>query len=187
MNHTENEIANERQRLADADGGANARLLDEIEAVSAEEEAARTAILDKDRVRREIDVKARENTQAIEQFKGLLGSKAAEVEKNESTLRNLNNSGGQWTAAYPLNMQKLINAIETERRFRNTPVGPIGRHIKLLRPEWSSAIERSLGSTLEAFIVTSKEDQSLLTDLMRRNNWYVTSYANQPYQHAKIF
>jgi chromosome segregation ATPase len=44
----------------------------------------------------------------------------------------------------------------------------MGRHIRIKKPEWTSQIERTLGGNLEAFVVTCKEDQALLSDMMKR-------------------
>jgi chromosome segregation ATPase len=46
----------------------------------------------------------------------------------------------------------------------------MGRHVKLLKPEWSSILETSFGASLNAFVVKSQSDQSILSELMRRMN-----------------
>ncbi|KAI9881144.1 MAG: Structural maintenance of chromosomes protein 6, partial [Watsoniomyces obsoletus] len=65
-------------------------------------------------------------------------------------------------------MPALLKAIQQERRFQASPVGPIGKHIKLLQPEWSSILEKAFGSTLNGFVVTNKRDQDLMVDLQKK-------------------
>ena len=99
--------------------------------------------------------------------------KHEEVARARVTIRDLQQGEDRWVNAYPnpANLPKLLKAIGEERRFRERPVGPLGRHVKLLKPEWSSILESSSGSTLNGFAVTSKSDHTLLQDLMKRMNW----------------
>ncbi len=98
-------------------------------------------------------------------------SKKAEIRQAEDTLRNLQRDQGQHMAAFHERMPYLLRAIQEEPGFRDKPVGPVGNHIRLLKPEWSSILEKALGGTLSSFIVTSIQDQALLSDMMKRINW----------------
>jgi chromosome segregation ATPase len=99
--------------------------------------------------------------------------KHEQVARARTTIRELEQGQRNWVDSYPnpANLPKLLRAIEEERRFRETPVGPMGRHVKLLKPEWSSILESSFGASLNAFVVTSKADQTILSELMRKMNW----------------
>ncbi|KAK5173184.1 Structural maintenance of chromosomes protein 6 [Saxophila tyrrhenica] len=92
------------------------------------------------------------------------------VEEADGRLKRLQNSQGQQWSAFRPRMENLVRAINNETRFRTKPVGPMGKHIRILKPEWTSPIEKTMGGNLEAFIVTSKEDQNLLSQLMNRMN-----------------
>ncbi|KAK0713828.1 P-loop containing nucleoside triphosphate hydrolase protein [Lasiosphaeria miniovina] len=48
------------------------------------------------------------------------------------------------------------------------PIGPLGAHIQLVNPQWSSILEKTLGQNLSAFLVTSKRDQKTLFGFMNR-------------------
>ena len=74
-------------------------------------------------------------------------------------------------AGYHPSLQNLLRAMNNESRFRQKPVGPMGLHVRLLQPEWSSVIESWFAGALEAFVVTSKHDQNILTELLRRNQY----------------
>lgn len=98
-------------------------------------------------------------------------AKQAEVRECESNLWALRRDQGHRIEVFHERMPQLLRAIKDEPRFRETPVGPIGNHVRLLKPEWSSILEKSFGAILNSFIVTSVQDQSILSDLMRRVNW----------------
>lgn len=74
-------------------------------------------------------------------------------------------------------MPALLRAIRDERSFNEPPVGPVGQHVRLLKPEWSSVLENSLGSTLGSFVVTSKQDLNTLSNIMQRVKWCVIGSA----------
>jgi chromosome segregation ATPase len=95
-----------------------------------------------------------------------------EVRQCEQGIRDLEQGQGDWTASYqsPGTLRNLMKAIEGEARFRQRPVGPMGRHVKLLDPVWGSILEKQSGGTLNGFVVTSKADQNILSELMRRTN-----------------
>ena len=167
------DIAEEHERLAEADGGIHNRRLAEIvqqESVSEEvrgryEEHVKSfggMEEDKKRAHTEIGV-----------ARGLLDRKRSEVQQSENQLRSLMRDHGQQQGSYHENMPRLLRAIQQDDAFREKPVGPIGNHVRLLKPVWSNILEKSFGATLNSFIVTSKQDQSHLSRLMQRVNWYV--------------
>lgn len=80
---------------------------------------------------------------------------------------------GQQQQAYPPNMTSLLAAIRQDDGFWQKPIGPMGSHVRLLKPSWSNILEKSFGGALEAFVVISKEDQLRLSAMMRRLNWLV--------------
>lgn len=109
----------------------------------------------------------------------------SDVQRSERVIKELEQGQRNWVEAYPspANLQKLLKLIEQDRRFRGRPIGPMGRHVKLLKPEWSSILEKSFGASLNAFVVTSKADQSVLSDLMRKTNWLVYKHVNTKYDN----
>ena len=163
-----NDLATERQRLADANGGVHSKMLHEIEEAKIRAHDAKIQLEDFDKGKVAIEQKLRQAQDAVQQFKLTLESKRDEVNRTESQLRSMSQDRGDWTRAYHRNLPNLLRAIERESGFKERPVGPFGRHIRLLKPEWSSILERSLGGILDSFAVTSKHDQSILANLMKR-------------------
>lgn len=101
-----------------------------------------------------------------------LNQKRQEEAESRRKIGALERGQRKWIDAYPNpgGLEKLIRAIESEGRFRERPVGPMGRYVELMEPEWGYILEKQFGSALNAFVVTSKADQSILSELSRRNN-----------------
>lgn len=84
---------------------------------------------------------------------------------------NLKREGGPQNSGYHEKMPDLLEAIEQDRSFTRRPVGPLGHYVRLLKPEWSSILENSLGSTLNSFVVVTPEDSTKINDIMRNVGW----------------
>lgn len=100
-----------------------------------------------------------------------ISSKRIEVQQCEEHLNTLVRDRGQQQGAYKPSMSRLLNAIRQDDAFLQKPVGPLGNYVKLLKPLWSSVLEKSFGGALETFIVTGKQDQSRLSALMKKIGW----------------
>ena len=153
------------------DGGGHALRRTEIEE---KREEARSA---KDRLREhENELPALEDNKfrAQDESKSCqepVKRKRSEIQECESRLNSLLRDRGQQQQAYPQNMTRLLGAIRQDDGFHERPIGPIGNHVRLLKPLWSSVLEKSFGGALEAFVVTSKEDQNRLSAMMQRVGW----------------
>ncbi|GKT48411.1 structural maintenance of chromosomes protein 6 [Colletotrichum spaethianum] len=96
--------------------------------------------------------------------------KRAEISSAEGRLRNLEQNRGSIWAAYDKKIPLLLQAIEKDNGFQEKPVGPIGAHVQLTRPEWSPILETIFGATLDGFLVSNKTDQQRLARLMQQVN-----------------
>jgi chromosome segregation ATPase len=181
INETQRTIAEESQRLADQSGGSYIRKQEELERARAEAADARTRQeehqRDADRLRRELEDAEKEVTL----LEAPIGRTKADVEQAETLLQTLNNEGGSRNSGFHDKLLALLRAIQQERSFTEKPVGPIGHHVILLKPEWSSILENSLGATLNSFIVTSKKDMNILSNIMHKINWYAPLFAIHQY------
>ena len=95
-----------------------------------------------------------------------------------NNIQQLRDGQRNWIDAYQNsgNLGRLLRAIENDRGFHELPVGPMGRHVKLLQSEWGLILEKQFGAALNAFVVTSRADQARLTQMMKRCNWSATVY-----------
>lgn len=164
----EGKIADEERRLAEATGDGRARK-------EADLNAAREAV---GRIKNEIDESQRKITEIGKELEdarrsqsGLRDSrnaKKAEIHALEKRIHELRQSRGSGLAGYDPNMPRLLKMIEEDNGFEHKPIGPIGRHIQLLRPEWSTIIERILGLTPSGFITLNLRDSVRLRGLIKR-------------------
>ena len=100
-----------------------------------------------------------------------LRRKRCELQESQGRLNALIRDRGQQQQAYPYNMARLLSVLRHDDAFQQKPIGPMGNHVRLLKPLWSSVLEKSFGGALEAFIVTNKEDQSRLSEIMQNFGW----------------
>ncbi|KAJ5124646.1 uncharacterized protein N7515_008471 [Penicillium bovifimosum] len=164
---TQQKIDDENQRLADASDGGYARKQDECEKAANDATAAQKEY-DEHRagaagLQEAIDRAQTKVTEAA----APLGRKESEIGQAEDQLRNLMKEGGSRRSGFNSKIPELLRAIQQERSFESPPVGPIGHHVTLLKPKWSSIVERMFGATLTSFIVSSKKDMQLLSRIMR--------------------
>ncbi|CAL5866623.1 uncharacterized protein PFLUO_LOCUS832 [Penicillium psychrofluorescens] len=164
-------IDDENQRLADASGGSYARKQEECEQAASDAASARHEY---DEHRNGVD-QIREDLQTAEKEAELakrpLERKGNDIEQAETRLRALSREDGRTQSGFHERLPMLLRAInQQERSFAARPVGPIGHHVTLLKPKWSSILEHSFGGTLGSFIVTSKQDMNLLSSIMQRVN-----------------
>ncbi|EXJ95687.1 hypothetical protein A1O1_00810 [Capronia coronata CBS 617.96] len=158
----------EEQRLAELHGGGAAQRLIELEnARSTLHQAKR----DHAEHRQQKSAREKDIERAAEAEKEAENEKQTQeqrVRQQDQNLKQLTQHRNSQDLAYHPNMPNLLKALQHERGFQDRPIGPLGKHVKLLKPEWSSILEKSFGSGLNAFIVFGKIDEILLSNVMRR-------------------
>lgn len=172
------EIERLQQLQTEADDGVYAEKMRQVESAKAQVDAAQEAYsahgTNLPNLQRQL------NADQVElQAAGHKVQKARqEADAALASLRKLQEGQRGWIDGYPQlhNLEKLLKAIDNDTQFREKPVGPMGRHVKLLQSEWGPILEKQFGSSLNAFVVTSRADQSTLSKLMRRVNWQAPIY-----------
>ena len=167
----EKDIEDESQKLNDADGGGHAIRRIEIDQKREEATAARARLREHENELPALEDSRDRANDEYQSSQGPLRRQKSDLQECESRLNALLRDRGQQQQAYPPNMTSLLSAIRQDDGFRQRPIGPIGNYVRLLKPLWSSVLEKSFGGALEAFIVTSKEDQTRLYNLMQRVGW----------------
>ncbi len=165
------DIEAEKRRLDEANGGSHSRRIAEIEEKRADVVDARSRLEDHETGLGTLEQNKRNAEKDLENIHQPLKAKRDEVRQCEQRLDALMRDRGQRQGAYHANMPRLLNAIRQDDGFQQHPVGPIGSHVRLSKPLWSSILEKSFGGVLNSFVVTSKQDQSRLLGLMRRVSW----------------
>ncbi|KFY29597.1 hypothetical protein V494_08642 [Pseudogymnoascus sp. VKM F-4513 (FW-928)] len=165
----EKDIAAERQRIENANGGAHAEKLANLTAAQQRASEARQSMLEgaDDSQLQDSHQKA---LREYEDSKAPLRQKQSEIERCQERLSSITRDAGQQMAGFDPKIPRLLTMIKNDQGFNETPVGPVGLHIRLIKPVWSNALERSIGNVLNGFVVTSKADQQRLSNMMRQIN-----------------
>ncbi|KAL1844122.1 hypothetical protein VTJ49DRAFT_4974 [Mycothermus thermophilus] len=163
-------IAKEEERLAATTGPEHAEALRKLDEAKGSVKSLENAI--QENKAREPELKANEEMaqKALAEIDVTLNAKRQEMNNVENVIRDLERSQGDVWSAYEKNLSKLVDMIAVESRFESKPIGPLGRHVRLLKPEWSGILEQTFGRNLNAFIVTSKRDEKLLYGMMQQLN-----------------
>ncbi|QLI67597.1 Structural maintenance of chromosomes protein 6 [Metarhizium brunneum] len=106
---------------------------------------------------------------AVKRHQQLKEQKRKDIVAAEQGVRELEKSTGSIYDGFDRDIIQLVKAVAADSGFGSKPLGPLGAHIKLLKPEWSGILEKTLGDALNAFVVRSKRDQSRLSSLIRQS------------------
>lgn len=164
----EHDIEEESQRLAAADGGAHASKLAEIDLAEAHVPQAKAEYENHRSKLPALELSLTAAMQKVGDIKSAANRKRMEVEEAEKRVQYLNTAQPRPYDGYDASILQVMRMIDAERNFHQKPIGPLGKYIKLLKPEWSSVLEGYLGGILNAFIVTDKHDQNILSNITSR-------------------
>ncbi|KAF2197306.1 dna repair protein-like protein rad18 [Delitschia confertaspora ATCC 74209] len=164
------EIQEHRRRQADADGGRQAQKVQELENAKLAAQMAKDDLSQHQEKLPDLERELRQREEEYQKRSGYVHNKQEEIRTIQTTIRRIQQGHGNWMSAYHQNLPNLLRAIDGEKGFQEPPVGPMGRYVQILKPEWSSILEKQSGQSLSAFVVTSKADSNLLLALMRRVN-----------------
>lgn len=165
-------IEEERRKLANANDGQHAQRLEEIQEAKEAAEQAKVRLEEHKSGYREMNDALRQTEDRLRSLRPEKIDKEKEVEDARASLDQLQGGTRDWINSYHKSIRQLMRLIDQETRFREKPVGPLGRHVTLLKPQWSSILEQSFGASLDGFAVTSRQDQAILSDLMKRADYH---------------
>ncbi|KAK2770859.1 DNA repair protein [Colletotrichum kahawae] len=168
---SEQKIEAEEQRLDAGAGSARQELEARLNDAKSDESSTREKMDQGANIMPELRdaLKAAQSTENAGRLD--VNKKREEISSAESRLQTLQRNGGSAYAAFDRSIPALLQAIEQDNGFEEKPVGPIGAHIQLLKAEWGSILETTLGATLDSFLVANKRDQQRLARLMQRFTW----------------
>ena len=166
----EAKIRAEEQRLEDTNGDAHRETLARLDAAK-----AKRVEIDEDLSREQArrpgleDARSKARQEAAK-VAAEVDRKKAEVEAREGRIRSLQQSRGSTSIldGYDRRMPQLISLIERDGRFAKKPIGPLGSKIRVQKPVWAPILEKTIGGSLNGFIVTSQSDQQHLSGLIKR-------------------
>lgn len=175
----EAEIAQYRQRQAEADNGRHAEKIRERDDAKVKCETARLAFEGHDTGLAALQDQLATAQKEQDEADRKVDDAQKEVARIRASIERMQSGRSNWDDGYQnrQRLSELLRAIESEHRFREKPVGPMGRHVKLRLQDWGGILEKQFGQTLNAFVVTSKPDQNILSALMKRVGWCAPSSA----------
>jgi structural maintenance of chromosomes protein 6 len=190
ISDTLRQIEEEKQRLAELDGGGAATRLAQLEEAQESASAAHRAFDEHQSLRDDLEAKISEAQQECRERDQPLRTKREDIERRQRDIESLSRDRSQQDGAFHARMPALLRAIQNEGSFTQAPIGPVGKYVRLLKPEWSSIMEKSFGQTLSSFIVTSKNDMNMLNRIMAQvkcscpiiigNNYPLDTTPNEP-------
>lgn len=162
-------IEEEERRLANRDGGGAARRIHELQDAKEAQKTAEAHWMDHKAQRKDRGLEIERMERLVADNQETAKAQETRVKQQETVLKQLVQNRSSQDLAFHQNMPALLQALQREAAaFQEQPVGPLGKHVKLLKPEWSSILEKSFGAVLNAFIVTNKRDENVLSNIMRR-------------------
>jgi chromosome segregation ATPase len=97
----------------------------------------------------------------------------SEIQKLEENLRNVSNSSGGRTALFGREMPDIVKVI-SKTQFLDIVYAPLGLSFKVkeeyLKNGWNHALEKGLGITVTAIVVTNSEDQKKMRNILESLN-----------------
>ncbi|KAI0121623.1 P-loop containing nucleoside triphosphate hydrolase protein [Xylariales sp. AK1849] len=161
-------IQEEKQRLEAANGGAVAKSQRDLEVAREAAKLAEEKNNDHPTSQKQLADEFEAAEKQVQQAGGDIEQKRREINVVEARIRTLSQKHQDPLAAYDPKMPQLLKLIQADREFRQKPIGPLGLHIQLMKPEWSSTLEKMLGASLDAFIVSDPVDQRRLFKYLDR-------------------
>ncbi|KAG6003238.1 hypothetical protein E4U21_002238 [Claviceps maximensis] len=141
-----------------------------------EKERAQTRQADLDKriedCRHQLPILTSEVTKVEEMIRGqqqIKDRKRKDIAQVEQSVNELQKSTASAYDGFDRDISQLARVIASDSGFDSKPLGPLGVHIRLLKPEWSGILEKTLGEALNAFVVKNKKDQSRLSGFIRRS------------------
>ncbi|KAK4929461.1 Structural maintenance of chromosomes protein 6, partial [Elasticomyces elasticus] len=165
---TEQKIEAEEARLAEINGGGAAQRLSDLDTAKErvteakhELDEHKASLTTLNQTIQEASAEEKERKKVVEKRRAEQSQMGDDITKMRRTWQNRPDG-------FKPNTDTLVREIERETRWTRKPIGPIGKHVRLLRPEWSSILEKMFGGSLSGFCCFSKHDTQLLGDLKRR-------------------
>lgn len=171
----ERKINEEMRRLEESNGDKPIQLRKDLERATErrkqldeEVTAMKESVAELQARAKDSERKYEASQQALKDAQQATRQKTQEITETKRGIERLQHGQGGKFDAYPQKMDSLIQSIQADDGFKDKPIGPIGIHLQLLAPKWSSVLESTLGGTLNSFIVTNVSDQRRLQDMMGR-------------------
>lgn len=166
----ERRVKEEEERLQAANGDVVTRKRQQKQDAEGRRQQLDTEIDDRQKQIPTLNADIDKGLKELSTIEQQITQKRGEVATVQKRIRELERGQGSLYDAYEPQMQQLLRMIAADNGFGEKPLGPIGAHVKVLKPIWSPMLERLFGESLNGFVVTSKKDQQRLKSMMIQLN-----------------
>ena len=106
----------------------------------------------------------------LEETQNAISNSNKEIEDCKKNIKQIQSANNNQLTAYGPSTARVLAEIERlQSRFREKPIGPLGRYTSLKDAKWGAVLNRQLQSTLTSFVVSNDEDKQLLFDIFTRS------------------
>ena len=169
LDQIEKAIEDEYRRLNEQSDGRETEKRNEIREAEERLDDIHQQGLHHDAAYRQLEQDHQEGERRFKDSMGQEKRKQGVVRDAQAQLTELQKDNHDKFAPFHPSMRNVVKAIDQERNFRTKPIGPLAWHVRNQQPEWQNMIEKTFGSLLDNFIVTSRQDQTLLSNILRKN------------------
>ncbi|KAJ1962491.1 Structural maintenance of chromosomes protein 6 [Dipsacomyces acuminosporus] len=162
------EIEAERARLEDKnrEGRENLqRAISQLEDSIRSEEDQISSLLEQ---QRQYEGRSGELRDARDASERTVEKHRAQVKKTQDGLEDLMRQTSNHMNAFGRGVPEALSLISKAKWQNMTPVGPIGKYLKVRDSRWARIIETTLDKSLNAFLVESHADRTALDAIFRR-------------------
>lgn len=166
IRHYEAQIEKEMEKLRSQ--GDRGEAIQRLEALREEHERQSRETQDlNDSVLRTSEEWQRLNQQ-LSMAKGNAEGARSSIQDIEGRIRQYNATKSDSLNGFGPNVPAIVADIDS-MTWRQKPIGPIGRHVKLKDEKWSYCLEAFFGAQLNSFVVTNQDDERQLQELLKRH------------------
>lgn len=119
------------------------------------------------------------------------------VRKRRGMIQQLKGAKDNHVTIYGRHSLAILKEIERNaQRFKQMPIGPVGKHVRLLDRKWAIAVEQAIGGQLTGYLCSCREDERVLLEILTRcvppqdmdyrPNVTVMKYQSQPYRNLRM-
>jgi chromosome segregation ATPase len=167
----EADLAAERAKLERSTDSERKVILDEIAKLTDQQGKVSIDIARARNEAKEFEDAYRAANDDLQRLKEEIRTAESEASKCQGRISHLRQSKSNPMSNYGQGVPQLERLIQqNQRSWIKQPVGPLGAHVELKDPRYSTVLESFFNQTLNAYVVTNEQDKALMQKLQRQAN-----------------
>ncbi|KAL1668799.1 P-loop containing nucleoside triphosphate hydrolase protein [Schizophyllum commune] len=163
------QIADEHKRMAADTQAKRQMILDQIEQVKAELDAAGERVDDLTNQANEARRQAEKAKARGMDLQGRQSQLQTEIQNCDVELDRAKRANHDQFVNYGRDIQRVVQEVERSQWYGERPIGPIGRYVKARDPrKWGILLSWQLRGVLDAFVVTDQRDRKQMQTILSR-------------------